>query len=1007
MASFSFWSSWSRPYKALFQILLVLFLLTIGFALAASVWGNEWAVSWDVVRSYEPIESPIATVHFLLSEIAVPVEHYLTKEVFRGSPSQLPTWIYPSLGFLYFFFLSFFLAIVSTLPRFWYYFGMTLTAFMLAALRLEQLMIWNENAAILLVIVTYFALSYYYHAIKRHVHLYIRIGGFFIASVLLLIILGSFAQASMPFSFIGSYGIVLPLFFGFLFILLVSHDILSGFVYVITSGNTGYAKKSLFHFVVISIVYLGWVLLTYLNNVGHFELDLIYLDATVLLSISALLGIWGFRKRSESILSFMPFAPMGAFFYLILGIITFFTIGAMHLVVNAPMLEVIEDAVIFSHLGIGFMFFIYIIGNFAPLLSKNLNVDKIQYKPKNLPYFTTIVGGVVLIGVLVARSQLLPYFQSFSGYYNGLGDLYLLTKQNTVSEQYYKLAKTYDYRNAKSNNALGAMAREVGDDAFALKYFDDAKLRYPLEATYVNIADIYDRRGRFFDALFTLNQGLDVFPNSAVIKNNIGVLFSKTAVVDSSLFYLDQKSRYSESSETNLLYALAMHRLTTDFDSLRTNFNQLSYLPQKNNTLVNLNLQQLPLEPSPLIEINTVQRNTQAEEFTFWYEYTINQALAHEDNGLATQLTDLANDSLNAQFQTELLLAQALYLYYHHQVGKAFQNLEALAFQHTSRAGYYNYLLGLWSLEQGAYQVARQYFEKSQEERYAHSSLPLALALEAAGDTAQAAAYWRLFEKEGSPEQQRLAGMYLKKNRPVDLDKGSALDSLTFLQSYLTKTDNSAELIDMINSLEASDFKWQVTLDVIQKKLFRQHYERLPDLFAKLENKPLNGDLEHRLKILKLRYWLAIDDHEKVSGLLSDSLENATLRGSAEWHHAQAQMTLLQKGSAAAAQAYASLADLNPFYAQGIVAAAHFFRDEIKDVQQAYSTLLNGVKTNPYSATLQKAYILQCLSMHLTTYAENSLTLLKQIVPSMEYEAFLKEYNAKKDSVEQALDRWE
>lgn len=987
----------------MFQVLLSLFLLTIGFALAATVWGSEWVVSWEVVRTYEPIESSIATLNFLLSEIAVPVEHYLAKEVLQGKPNQLSTWIYPSLALLYFFFLSFFVAIITTFPRFWYYFGMTLTAFVLAGLRLEQLVVWNSNGALLLAIVAYFSLSYYFHAINTHVHLYKRIGSFLLVTLVLGIIYKVFSQVGMPFSYIGSYGIVFPLFFGLLFILVVSHDILSGFLYVITNGNTGYGKKSLFHFLVISIVYLGWVLLTYLNNTGQFELDLIYLDATVLLSVSGLLGIWGFRNRSEFILSFLPFAPMGAFLYMVLGILCFFTIGAMHVVANEPMLEVIEDAIIFSHLGIGFMFFIYIVGNFAPLLSKNLNVYRIQYKPQNLPYFTANIGGIILIGVFVARSQLLPYFQSFAGYYNGLGDLYWLNKQTAVSEQHYKAAKTYDYRNPKSNNALGALARSSGDDAFALKYFEDAKLKTPLESTFVNIADIYDRRGRFFDALFTLRQGLDAFPKSDAIKNNLGILFSKTAVVDSSLYYLDQNGRYRETLETNLMYVLATHHLATDFDSLSNNFRQLTYLPQKNNTLVGLNMQKKALEPLEMAEINVGQQKLNSEEFTFWYEYAINQAKVPEGSMLGESLNGLANDSLSARFQTELLLAEALYLYYQHQVGKAFQNLEELAFQHTSRAGYYNFLLGVWALEQGAYQVARQYLEKSQQEEFGASSFPLALALEATGDTAQATAYWRLFEKEGKPGQQNLAVLFLKQRAPSYLEETDA-DSLIFLRHFLEQTEApSSGLIGWVKGLQAGDFKSQVTLDIIQKRLSNQLYDDLPDLFAVLDGKPLSEEHGNRFRKLRLRYWLAVEDHEKVSGFLNDSLENASLRGSAEWYHALAQVNFGED----AEHYYLSIASLNPFYDQGVAAAAHFFQEELNDEQQAYNLLLNGVKINPYSATLQKAYILQCLSMHLTTYAENSLALLKQLVPESAYTSFLEDYTARKDSIEQALEAWE
>src|SRR5690606_10983402 len=178
----------------------------------------------------------------------------------------------------------------------------------------------------------------------------------------------------------------------------------------------------------------------------------------------------------------------------------------------------------------------------------------------------------------------------------------------------------------------------------------------------------------------------------------------------------------------------------------------------------------------------------------------------------------------------------ALYLYYQHQVGKAFLSLADFAFQHNARAGYDDYLLGVWALEQGAYQVAKQYWERSQQGKVGSSSLAAAVVSEVTGDTAQAAAYWRLFAEEESPEQQKLAVLYSKRNS-ADLSGGSAADSLTFLNQFLSPVNNTSELIEWTQRLKEGDFKWQVALDVIQKVLNQQQHERLPDLFVLLENK--------------------------------------------------------------------------------------------------------------------------------------------------------------------------
>src|SRR5690606_16083958 len=98
---------------------------------------------------------------------------------------------------------------------------------------------------------------------------------------------------------------------------------------------------------------------------------------------------------------------------------------------------------------------------------------------------------------------------------------------------------------------------------------------------------------------------------------------------------------------------------------------------------------------------------------------------------------------------------------------------------------------------------------------------------------------------------------------------------------------------------------------------------------------------------------------------------------------------------------------INPFYEAGIIDAAKFFDSELNETEHAYKILLNTLDTNPYSPALRKAYILQSLRMYLTTYSENSLEDLKQVVNPSEFEKFLEQYNQRKDSLELVQSQWD
>ena len=632
MSEIFFWNKWNKPFRFLYLALLLVFFISMVFTLYSWIWGSDALLSWEVLRIYKPLELSLDQLQILFSTISVPAEHYLVTEVFQGSNLIISPTGYVILGAGSLLFLALFVSILTTLSRFWYLFGMTVVAFALVGLRLEQLVLFDrtENIALYIGILIYFPLSYYFHSIKAETSFFSRLIYFVVATFVFGTIISVWSGVAHPLVYIGAYGIILPLAIFFLFVLLVAHDILSAFLFLITSGNSINSKNSLQHFLTVSVIYLGWILLTYLHSINSLRWDIIYLNPTVLLLISAVVGIWSFRDKCREILAFLPFAPSGAFVYLSMGSLSFLTLGLFYLTDNQPMLDMLDNYIMFAHLGVGLMFFLYVLANYYGVLQQNLNVYKILYRPKNLPYVITSIGGIIMIVVLVARAQLYPYYQGLSGYYNILGDVFMVEKQFFLSEQYYKLARSYEYRNHRSNYSLASLAMLQGDDAVALKYYNDALLKNPSEFAYINLSNIYSERGRFFDALFTLKEGLQKFPGSARLKNNLGVLFSQTSVADSAVYYLQRAAlapEVKENAAVNLLKLYTDLGVPVDKDSLKEHFQNLGYLPLQNNALVSLSQSGLPLSlDTDRIQVN--RKKLDAETFTFWYEYALNQTQA-------------------------------------------------------------------------------------------------------------------------------------------------------------------------------------------------------------------------------------------------------------------------------------------------------------------------------------------------------------------------------------------
>lgn len=1005
MSELYFWNQWRKPYRIIYLILLVLFVLSILGLLYSVIWGNQLPFSWKVLNHYSPIELPLKSIDLFLSQISPKVEHYVLENTFQGSVIKLFPEVYAGVAIFSMLSISILVAIITAFPRFWYLLGMTLVALILVGLRLEQLMLFDstENIGLYLALVFYLPLSFYFHSINKNIPLYNRIISFIGISLLFGIIIFTFSNVATPLLYIGTYGIVVPMGLSFIFILLVAHDIISGFLYLVTGGTTSNSKNSLLHFSLITLIYFGWLLITYLNNINYLHWDVIYINPAALLIISAIVGVFGFRERCGLAYTFLPFHPFGAILYLSLGIICLITLGSFYLTANDPMLGMFEDFIIFSHMGVGLMFFIYIIANFAGILQKNLNVFRIQYKPLNLPYFITNVGGIILMGVLVAKSLMYPYYQGLAGYYNGLGDLFAIDKQLFLSEQYYKLARSYDVSNHRSNYSLASLAMKQGDEAVALKYFDDALTRLPSAQAFVNIANIYKEKGRFFDALFILNEGLQKFPENPYIQNNLANLFGKTSLVDSARYYLGKArtaKETQEAAEINLLKLYIANGINLDTDSLLQNLdNNLKIL---DNTLAYFNFKKAAFPTLDQIDLQVEQQGISSEAFTFWHEYTLNQLMNRSGQPLDSILSGMASDSTNLRFQSELLFLAGLSQYYGNRVGKSFETFKTLQMTASSRSGYYSYLMGLLALEQRAYHLAEDLFRTAIDEGH-QVAYPMAFALTAIGNKDEAILFWEKVLKEGD----NISGNSAAIVKRWMSDSVNLNDSTAFIDVLFNRSSKVPELLEQASAIGNSTIQINAWLVILEKALEADKLTGVNSLIELLKRKELNETQTDKFNRLCFEYWVVSDQINQIQNFIKDSTMLQAFFGTAEFMLFKAKQAEAGGNTEDAKNYYTQLATLNPFFEAGIIDAAHFFNSTLKDKEEAYQIILEALRLNPYAVPLQKAYILQSLELHLTSYAENNLQNLKKRVNTSDFEAFLDLYDQKKDSLEQVQSQWE
>jgi|GEM_PF-959332 len=1025
MKLLAFWNSWRQPTvkpseKIFYLISLLVFGLTLGLMAFSFVIGDSAAIRWQTASELQPYRSVVDAFDHLGFEFTLDADSYFLIEKFSATDLGL----YFSAAYLFFGLVVLgmlaLLTVATYLPRIWYAVVASMFMLFLALLQFELLQVFGRADKVFLVgcLLAYLPLSYYFQAFDTNgrVSFVARFSIFALITGVVAYLLFQYGMGIKNTTFfLSTYAYIVPLLLTVVFIVLNSHEIINGILFMLTNSANPASRNTSNHFIVVSAIYLFNLFYAYAFAVGWIDLGIAYVDPFIVYWVSAALGVWGFRKK-ETLFGFLPFAPYGAIAYTALGIISTAFIAYSFASANDPVREVLEDAILFSHIGVGFVFFMYVLVNFQRLIAQNKAVHKVVYKPGQFEYMWVHLLAGVLASVMLFRSDFFPYRQAFAGFYNYVGDLHRAEGDNFLSEQYYKMAVTYDFQNHRSNYALGSLARMQGDEAMALYYFREATRKKPLPHDYLNMSEILLQNDKTLDAIFILNEGIKLFPKNGEMLNNLGLIYAqKTDILDSAVYYLNESRQVlntRSTAEANF-YAVVAKLNNFSPDSLQALFQPEEAIGTRANELAFYNKQKVkfgqPLNPAYLRD-----SVLQTVNLCYLYNFALND-VGSGDTAIFVELDRFNKVKANADFSEYLELAKA---FKYREVGentKAFWMLRKLVVLGSEVNPYYNNAFGVWLMEIGQYREAARYFGLAFAQGNAEALLNQAIALsELPSERGEAIAHWQKVLALGKPELVPIAHDLLRILHPDSLsrlDMAKVDDFNKFRLAHYNQPRLTDEQFNtLFNSVADNNLKIMTLVDRMQFYLDLGNVAIAENIRNAMTGVNLEGstkEVQNALRLVDLQLLHRLKRYDGIANLLKEFTPTRPQKGYQPFYAA---VVAEQQGRAKEAERLYQLAIRQLPYREAVPIALAVFYNRQKQAQKGYEVLVDALKPyddyHQFPPRLLEMYIMQCLEVRLLSFAEDNCARLAEIVSPLEYEKFRLVYEQRKAELAKVTEDW-
>ncbi|HYG17741.1 MAG TPA: hypothetical protein VD816_02385 [Ohtaekwangia sp.] len=977
MQSFFFWRDWPKDLRWVWYGLAALFLFALIFLWFSYFMGTDQVIHWDTIQEQKAIETTVHRFQLGPFHLDIPADSHVIFEYFHGSR------LVPNTTASYIFLIVMMVAAVvlvsvtTALERFWFFTGTALMIFFIVSLRLEVVGLFGmfNRIPLIVILVIYTALCFYFNRIGVSVSFVRRLLSFAFLTIAVGCCIQFFSAVDYPFYHLTLTGYTPALVLTVLFVIMVAHEIFASFVYVVSQGST----KSLRHLSIISAIYFANLLITCLHEIGVIEWEFVYINLYLLLTVSALIGIWGFRDREPLYGGIVPFQPLGAYFFLAMGAICFATTGQLLGNANDPAVRIVRDVIIFSHTGYGLIFLTYLFSNFILMLARNLPVYKVLYQPNRMPYFTYRFAGTIVMLAFVFVSNWKEYvYYGVAGFYNGTGDLYTLMDNENYAQSFYEQGRLRAYGNHRSNYAMATIKASQADFQNAHFYYDLANYRNPSVYAMVNNGNLFVWENQVFNAIAAYHRANTENPGLGPVQNNLGFAYTKIHNIDSALRYLGEARQHRISkaaAESNFFAMAAAETIPFQVDSVFRSFDSQAPAVAANAiALATLSGQPftLPVDPLP-------GENLGLHTATLLGNYVIHHAKT-VDTTLTNRAYAIARNPANTAF-SEPLKAALSHAYYHQgNVTRALEILAELVYLSQNNKGKYNYIMGLWALEQRNPVLASSYFTYADTYAYKQARFYNAIALTEARRIEDALVAWDTVFNGDDEAEQNIASQ-MKKILQVSPTGALQLADREKYQycRYNIGIRDSVFFDRLVNTFDNPNYKAQALLDVSRYYFESDHpvtairfYNRIAGL--ELTDSVLFNEIRHfELVMLAARGALSTLARQINKGITFDGSRRL------EKMLYTALIASSSGDTVLAAKNFEVLGTYNPYFEEGILASVEFFRNQDPKSLKAYTLLAEAIHVNTNSIRLLKAYIGEATRIGFDEYASSAVARLNEI----------------------------
>ncbi len=990
-----FWNTWGSPFKNLYKLLLLVFGVTLLLYGIAFFSGSSFIIHWETQNQISPVKTIYDSYRIGFFEFPIAVDNYVIAQQFLASDLQVNKW--PSYLLLLWmgFFISIVMALIPRLSRFWFVISLGLAGLLVAGLRLDFLLLFTSysKAGLIAALILYLVPLYTFHFVKKNASFSIRLFTFLAVTVIFAFIIYKFSKVPLPFLHLTNYGIFVPLILTILFVLLTGHEIISGVLKVVTLGG-GINKNSLPHFLVISLLFLANVVLALLRNAKVLDTGFYLIGAFLLIPISAIIGIWGYRDREITYRGIYPFFPIGALLYIGLAITAHLTIAWFFITGNDSLVESIEDAIMYSQTGYGVMFFLYIIVNFYDMLKDDANVGRVMYKPLKMPYFSSRFAGIIVIMGLFFVFNRVPYFQAVAGYYTGIADLYLETGDVLSAAEYYKFAGIYSGTSHRTNYAMATLERKSGNKIEELNYLKRAISKNPTEYAYANLASLYADENRYFEALFTLQEGVELFPRSGQLINNLGMVYSAINNVDSAYYWYQVAMGAGDAEDAataNIFALLRQKEMSIKKDTLNYLASGISYLPAVNNLVTLANELKVTLNDRGSVKFGRPEKE-KIEQIVYNYNKMLNDPLL-VDSVLKKEMHVFYDSGNISWFEDQTYFSGAMAMYKQGDIAGAYNELNRLAV--LNRDKQYFSILGKLSMAEGAIALAKEYFTKAFQHGHPEVAAELAFVYLESGQKDKATFLWKQIAATGNENEKKLANAIisaLKADVPEALFPEDDLVKYAFV-TYRYDEFEPEELEKLTETIINNDMKLSAFLRLAKTYIELGQRNKAVRVFEAIGTVDFTiKDLLEEINLLQCWFAYRFDDSQLMKNIAGGmESEDMRVKNFIQLFKVLAggeSLKIHEKKTI-----FESLGYRDPLFEPGVLKAAEFFDQQMNDEEKAYDILLKAADFNPYSVEINKAYALHCLKLGLQNYALETLEELKTLMPSRMYATFKREFD--------------